>query len=428
VRLAALIILALLASAPAAQAQTGLLQQAATALQSDPVFVRPDARPGLTQAQADAVRTRISDRDAGPMYVAVLPERATSEAGGSVDAALRELQSDLGRPGTYAIVVGRRFRAGSSDLPEGATGKAADAALAARKGDGLAAILLDFVDRMGTVRAGGDPGGDDSGGGPGLGALILLGVVVGGGALLITTRTRRRRREQAAELEEVRAQVRADVVELGEEIRALDLDVQMPGASEEAKRDYEQALGAYERASGAVDAARSPRDLEPVGKAAEEGRYAMASARARLEGREPPERTPPCFFDPRHGPSAREVQWSPPWGEPRAVPACEADAQRVERGEDPDPREVTVGGQRVPYWNAGPAYAPYMGGFFGGGLLPGIFLGSLLGGGMFGGYGGWDSSSQNTFFDSGSSGGGDFGGGGGGDFGGGGGDFGGGDF
>jgi hypothetical protein len=27
--------------------------------------------------------------------------------------------------------------------------------------------------------------------------------------------------------------------------------------------------------------------------------------------------------------------WSPPWGEPREVPACEADAQRVERGEDP---------------------------------------------------------------------------------------------
>ena len=191
------------------------------------------------------------------MYVAVLPERASSEGGGSVDGALQALQSDLGRPGTYAIVVGRRFRAGSTDLPEGAAGKAADAALKAERTEGLSAILLGFADRIGEVRAGGEPAGDEGGGGPGLGGLILLGVVVGGGALLITTRTRKRRREQAAELEEVRGQVREDVVELGEEIRALDLDVQMPGASEEAKRDYEQALGAYERASSAVDTARS---------------------------------------------------------------------------------------------------------------------------------------------------------------------------
>ena len=219
--------------------------------------------------------------------------------------------------------------------------------------------------------------------------------------------------------------MRGDVVELGDEIRALDLDVQMPGVSEEAKTDYETALGAYERASAAVDRARSPQELEPVGAAVEEGRYAMASTRARLQGNEPPERTPPCFFDPRHGPSSRQVMWSPPWGEPREVPACEADAQRVERGEEPDPRQVTLGGRQVPYWNAGPAYAPYMGGFFGGGLLPGIFLGSVLGGGMFGGgYGGWGpGDSGGGGWDSGGGfGGGDFGGGdfGGGDFGGGG--------
>ena len=70
----------------------------------------------------------------------------------------------------------------------------------------------------------------------------------------------------------------------------------------------------------------------------------------------------------------------------------------------------------VPYWEAGPAYAPFYGGFF-----PGVLLGSMVAGG-------WDSPMPS---DSGSgwSGGGDFGGGGGGDFGGGGGgDFGGGSF
>jgi hypothetical protein len=112
------------------------------------------------------------------------------------------------------------------------------------------------------------------------------------------------------------------------------------------------------------------------------------------------------------------VTWSPPYGEPREVPACEADALRVEDGEDPEAREVEWAGRRVPYWQAGSAYAPFAGGLFGGfggGLLPGLLIGSMLGGAMapgaaYGDYGG----------DGGDFGGGDFGGGdfGGGDFGG----------
>jgi hypothetical protein len=151
----------------------------------------------------------------------------------------------------------------------------------------------------------------------------------------------------------------------------------------------------------------------------------MTAAKARLAGREPPERRPPCFFDPRHGPSSRDVEWAPVGGTPRPVPACEADAQRVERGEDPHARELTVAGQRVPYWEAGPAYAPFYGGFYGGfgGFLPGLLLGSMISGG-------WDDPSPGDWggFGGGDLGGGDFGGGdfGGGDFGGGG--FGGGDF
>src|SRR5207244_862017 len=106
------------------------------------------------------------------------------------------------------------------------------------------------------------------------------------------------------------------------------------------------------------------------------------------------------------GPSSRDVEWAPPGGTPRPVPACEADAQQVERGEDPASREVLVGGVRTPYW-AAPGYMPFYGGFF-----PGLFLGELLGGGFGGGwYGGYDDQPDSGL--------GDFGGGGGGDFGGG---------
>src|SRR3712207_7343366 len=90
-----------------------------------------------------------------------------------------------------------------------------------------------------------------------------------------------------------------------------------------------------------------------------------------------------CFFAPRHGPSARDVEWAPPGGAPRLVPACAADAVAIEDGRDPAAREVLVGGEPTPYWNAPPAYGPwaggYFGGFAGGGLLFGLLGGTLCG-------------------------------------------------
>ena len=90
---------------------------------------------------------------------------------------------------------------------------------------------------------------------------------------------------------------------LADDIRALDLDVEMPDVDRGAKEHYGRSVEAYERADRAYDTARRPDDLASVSSALEEGRYEMASAKARLEGREAPERLPPCFFDPRHGPS-----------------------------------------------------------------------------------------------------------------------------
>jgi uncharacterized membrane protein YgcG len=254
----------------------------------------------------------------------------------------------------------------------------------------------------------------------------LLALVLGAFALS----RRRRRRAEDAELAELKENVRDDLVALGDDIRALDLDVEMPDAPEAARADYHRAVQAYQQAEELWERARAPEDFEPVGAALEEGRYAMAAAKARFAGRPVPERRPPCFFDPRHGPSDRDVEWAPYGGAPRLVPACEADALRVEEGEDPHSREVLVGGQRTPYWNAGPMYAPFAGGFFGGGLLPGLMVGTMLGGA----FGGWGAPVAYGAGDSGPGdfGGGNFGGGGGdfggGSFGGGGGDFGGGDF
>src|SRR3954465_6716354 len=176
-RVLLLTVLLVLLAAPIARAQSGI-SAAAEALKSDPVYVDPDAEAKLSDSEADQLRQRITDKDAGPMYVAVMPRDVVSGSGGSVGAALTQPGSRVARSGTYVLVAGRALRAGGTAgvAPEGSTAEGADEALKAHKSDGLSAILLDFTDRMGEVKAGGGTGGNgngNGGGGGGNGGLIV---------------------------------------------------------------------------------------------------------------------------------------------------------------------------------------------------------------------------------------------------------------
>ncbi|HZD00143.1 MAG TPA: hypothetical protein VFA46_08085 [Actinomycetes bacterium] len=221
---------------------------------------------------------------------------------------------------------------------------------------------------------------------------------------------------------QVKAVAQEDLVALGEHIRALDIDTRMPGANAEAIGHYSAAVESYQKAADAFDRTRRPEQMATVSSALEEGRFSMASAKALLEGKPLPERRPPCFFDPRHGPSAEDVSWAPPGGAPRPVPACATCAQQVRGGIEPRSREVLVGERPVPFWRAPAYYGPWYGGYFGGGA--GTFLTGLLIGEALGGFGGWGWGGVPVGAGVGHGDGGDFGGG---DWGGGG-DFGGGDF
>src|ERR671917_757392 len=135
------LLLALIA-APAASAQDAV-SEAADALASDPVYVDPSAERALSDAEADTLRRRIQERNAGPLYVAILPDSAKSEGGGSAQGVAQAIAQRLDRPGTYAVVAGGSFSAGSTDVR--GTGDQATAALEAHKGEGTSAVLLNFV-------------------------------------------------------------------------------------------------------------------------------------------------------------------------------------------------------------------------------------------------------------------------------------------
>jgi hypothetical protein len=409
--------LALLLLLPGMASAQGQLDRAADALELDRVYVDPDAERAITEDEAEDLRQAIADARAGPIYLAILPAAAAREADGDAGAALGEIAFAVRQPGTYGAVIGDEFRAGATEgiLPEGRAAELATEALEAESGNGTAAVLENFVRRVADARGEEGSGGGEEGGG-GAFPIFLVILVVAAVGLFGWSRVRRRRREHA-ELEQVKAVTREDLVALGDDIRALDLDVEMPDVDKDAKEHYGVAVERYKQADEAWQRARRPPDMERVTSLLEEGRWAMTAAKARLAGEPVPERRQPCFFDPRHGPSVRDIEWAPPGGQPRPVPVCAADAQRIEDGLDPYTRQVEVNGQRVPYYDAGPALAPWAGGFYGGGLLPGLFVGSLLGGGVGEAEAADAAGDQGDFGDFG---GGDFGGFGGGDFGGGG--------
>ncbi|MBA2956586.1 hypothetical protein GON03_00955 [Nocardioides sp. MAH-18] len=216
--------------------------------------------------------------------------------------------------------------------------------------------------------------------------VILVLLVISVVALVVAQRRSRQREleRREAELAPVRQLTFEDVTALGEQLRELDVDLAGRQLDEGERADYQRALDAYEAAKTAADAIAQPDDVRHVTQILDDGRYAMACVRARVAGEALPVRRPACFFDPRHSTAVTDVLWAPPGGAPRDVPACALDAERVRVGADPDSRMVMAGAQRVPYYQAGPAYAPYAAGTFGG-LGPILFTGLL-----FGGLGGFD--------------------------------------
>ncbi|MET9314877.1 hypothetical protein ABZX12_23955 [Kribbella sp. NPDC003505] len=264
-------------------------------------------------------------------------------------------------------------------------------------------------------------------------AVVVIAVLAYRSYRRTQLQTKKQHEITAAELEAVKRTADEDITRFGEELQDLDLEMVGKDLGDGARQDYQRALDSYESAKQAIGQVTQADQIKHVVEILEDGRYAAACVKARVAGEPLPQRRPACFFNPQHGPSVVDVMWSPPGGAPREVPACAADAERVRAGAEPDVRKVMVGPQRVPYWEAGPAYSPYAQGLFGGvgGVLTGMFIGTALGG-MFagGGYGDYAAGYEDGMADGGGDMGGD-GGDGGGDGGGfdfGGGDFGGGDF
>jgi hypothetical protein len=273
-------------------------------------------------------------------------------------------------------------------------------------------VLTRFVDDVATAAEEPATGGDATGGGSGavpaqppaaapaeedddVNPLVPLGLVAVGGAgafgvAVWATRRRNARLEKeraarAAHLEMLRAELSI----VADDVLRLEDDVAL---HPDARDDFDAAVERHRIAAAALDSSE-PVDPERVERVVAEARYAMARARAIIDGREPPAPPDELRRPGRHG-----------------EPPVDLDEEGV---------PAYAGGQ--PFYGGG-----WFGGGAGSGLFTGLLLGSMLGGPF--GFGGYGYGGGDTIINEGDTYGGGDGGGGWGDGGGGFGDMGGGDW
>jgi len=387
---------AMTASAAPAAAETdesaGLpdTQDVVSELESDGVYVDPAIEVGtgedaIPEGEISVLEDAAAQADTPVYYVLVPGGNTTSEAG--VDAFMDPVMAEVG-DGAYGVLSGvDSFEVTSPNIED----TEAIRELSLQEGGG-ATGTPNPIDTLAAVPEATTEleEAQDANAVSGFVLLAVLVVLIGAGGWFIHNQRKKREAEKAKQLEEIKQMATEDVVRLGEDVSRFEID--LSAVDEATREDYTRAMDSYDQAKSLLDTIQEPDQVRLVTGALEDGRYYMSATRARLNGEKVPERRGPCFFNPQHGPSTQDVTWSPPGGSPREVTACDQCAQAVRIGGQPDVRMVEVDGERRPYYDAGPAYSPYAGGYFGLNMMTGMFtgmmmgsmMGSMMGGGMMG--------------------------------------------
>lgn len=186
------------------------------------------------------------------------------------------------------------------------------------------------------------------------GAAGVAGLWWGGTAL---GARRRRRADEQRHLDVVRPMLTEEVIELSDRVTTLPTtsDIAQAGLTKEI-------LDTVEKARHRLDKAVTDDDVQAVTSLLGTARYKIACLEALQQGKPVPEPTPPCFFDPRHGPSTQNRQWTPSEGAGREVPVCDQCAARLDAGEAPQARQTGRGS----YWEGGEDLVAYIEGYWNG--------------------------------------------------------------
>jgi hypothetical protein len=196
-------------------------------------------------------------------------------------------------------------------------------------------------------------GGSSANSGGGGGVFIFLAFVVGLMALVVfMTRRSAKNTQQASarRLAEAKREIAEQLDIIANEI--LDLaDKVTLSEQDQAEEYFRTASATYQEAQDKLDKATNLAELERLSDELDTTRWQLEAAEAVVEGRpippEPADRPNSCFFDPTHRAGVEEAKIETAAGT-KLVSVCRECADKLRRGEQPKPRDIMVGGRRVP--------------------------------------------------------------------------------
>lgn len=247
--------------------------------------------------------------------------------------------------GTVVVLSPDDVGAVSSGYDDAALGEALDAMVAQED-----SYAVEFGQVAGELTGQGSGSSPSREGGFPWFAVVGVGIV----ALIGFTvwRSGRRQKEaQASRLEEARTEIRHQMDVIADQIVKLADDPRTE-QSPEALGHYRAASETFAQAESRLAAATTLTALEDLSDDLDRARWALEATTALMEGRDPPpapvdDKPEHCFFDPTHGAGVEEAELKTAAGT-RRVMVCQADAEKLRRGEAPVPREIPMGPQRVP--------------------------------------------------------------------------------
>jgi hypothetical protein len=270
-----------------------------------------------------------------------------SEATEGADVLATGLLDALGR-GTLVVLTPEEVGAVSLDHVDADLDRALDA-VAATEGSSYVEDFAEFASTLtGQIVSPSTTEGRQVGDGGGFPTVpVLVGVgLVGLVGFAIYRSSRNQKEALVGRLEEARTEIRQQMDVVATQIVGLADDARVE-QNPVALQHYRAASETFRQAEERLAAAGNLAQLEDLSDDLDRARWELESADALIEGRQPPpepedQKPQPCFFDPTHGAGVEQATLETSAGT-RNVLVCAADAEKLRRGEAPQPRQIPMG-------------------------------------------------------------------------------------